>query len=176
MREDKFGARATIALVAFFVLIILLGSFVGSKLVSLVGDDVNPSNESLNAALAEKGGYLPTFTPTVVITYPSPTQTATQPPKQTETPTPTQTPTTPPTETSTNTPTLPPTETATTPPTETPTTSPTVTITKTPYLPPTVGPGGNPDDYIAAGTVFGLIGLACLGLFFWNLLYARKAR
>lgn len=36
MKEDKFGVRTVVALVAFFILVILLGSYVGKKLVNVV--------------------------------------------------------------------------------------------------------------------------------------------
>lgn len=186
MEEDKNGKKLAVWLVLFFLIVILLGAFVGKRLVQIVRASIDPevsigtqndngtetgekgpnSSEILNQVepLELAGGY----------PYPSPTPT--QPPKQTETSTPTYTPTSTATETPTSTPTETPTSTPTETPTSTATESPTATITRTPSQPPTVGPGGNPDSYVGAGMVFGLIGLVCFCLYFWNLVQVRRER
>lgn len=190
MNEEKDGKKLAFWLVLFFLIVILLGGFVGKRLVQivrasmdqeasieipeLVGED---TEEKIPFTIVESdqveplevaGGYpVPSPTPTRAPTR-TPTQTATQPPKQTESSVPTETPTNTPTETPTNTPTETPTSTATA--------SPTSTVTTTPSQPPTVGPQGDPDNYVGAGTVFGLIGLACFCLYFWNLVQIRKER
>lgn len=182
MDEEKDGKKLAFWLVLFFLIVIMLGGFVGKRLVQivrasmdqeasietpeLVGEDTKEKSpftivesdqvEPLEVA----GGYpVPSPTPTPAPTR-TPTQTATQPPKQTETSVPTETPTNTPTET----------------PTSTATASPTSTVTTTPSQPPTVGPQGDPDNYVGAGMVFGLIGLACFCLYFWNLVQIRKER
>ena len=54
MKQDKFGARTTILLVAFFIMIILLGSFVGRKLVNVVKASINQPEEDLIVSTEEK--------------------------------------------------------------------------------------------------------------------------
>ena len=54
MKQDKFGARTTILLVAFFVMIILLGSFVGRKLVNVVKASIIQAEEDLIVSTEEK--------------------------------------------------------------------------------------------------------------------------
>lgn len=176
MDEDKRGKSLAFWLVLFFLIVILLGAFVGKRLVQIVRASID-QDVSLETTIAvgkdseEKsplepleldGGY-PYWTPTPT-RPPTRTATATQPPNQTETSTPTQTPTS----------TAAPTTTATS--TSTATASPTATATRTPSTPPTVGPGGSPKNFVGAGMVFGLIGLICFGLYFWNLVQIRRAR
>jgi hypothetical protein len=95
----------------------------------------------------------------------SSTQTLT--PSSTFTPTPTQT--VPPTSTQTATPTdfPPPTKTEAATETELPPTS-------APSLPPTVGPGGNPNDYSRLGLVFVLIALAAFSLYLSGVLITKR--
>lgn len=54
MKQDKYGARTTILLVAFFIMIILLGSFVGRKLVNVVKASINQPEEDLIVSTEEK--------------------------------------------------------------------------------------------------------------------------
>ena len=186
MNEEKDGKRLAFWLVLFFLIVILLGAFVGKRLVQIVRASIDQEG-SLETTIADgkaaeekspleplelAGGYpYPSPTPT---RPPTRTSTATLPPKQTETSTPTNTATNTPTQTPTSTPTQTPTNTAT--PTSTATASPTATVTRTPSTPPTVGPGGNPKNYVGAGMAFGLIGLVCFGLYFWNLVQVRRER
>lgn len=186
MEEEKDGRKLAIWLVLFFLIVILLGGFVGKRLVQIVrasidheasletsvsfGKDAEDKNPL--EPLELEGGY-PYWSPTPT-QPPTRTATPTQPPKQTETSTPTQTPTH--TSTPTQTPTSSPTDTATATATATTTATATATVTRTPATPPTVGPGGNPQNYIGAGMVFGMIGLVCFGLYFWNLVQVRRER
>lgn len=189
MNEDKDGKKLAFWLVLFFLIVILLGGLVGKRLVQivrasmdqeasietteLIGEEFEEKNPFTIEELAQvetledKGGYIPSPTQTQ-----PPTQTATQPPTQTATQTATQ----PPKQTVISTETATPTSTSTETATSTATSSPTPTVTRTPSQPPTVGPGGNPDNYVGAGMVFGLIGLVCLCLYFWNLVQIRKER
>lgn len=194
MNEEKDGKKLAFWLVLFFLIVILLGAFVGRRLVQIVRASIDQEGVLVTTIAGGKdaeekspleplelaGGYpYPSPTPT---RPPTRTATATQPPKQTETSTPTNTATNTPTQTLTNTPTQTPTNTPTqTPtntatPTSTATASPTATVTRTPSTPPTVGPGGNPKNYVSAGMAFGLIGLVCFGLYFWNLVQVRRGR
>lgn len=45
MKEDKFGVQTAVALLAFFILVILLGSFVGRRLVNVVRASMDPTEE-----------------------------------------------------------------------------------------------------------------------------------
>jgi hypothetical protein len=59
MKEDKFGVRTAVLLGAFFILVILLGSFVGRKLVNVVRASIDPTEESTSVLTEEKGVSLP---------------------------------------------------------------------------------------------------------------------
>lgn len=190
MNEEKDGKKLAFWLVLFFVIVIFLGAFVGKRLVQIVRASMDqaatPESQSYIGtgagnkqplfseevaqveSMEPKGGY-PYWSPTPT-QPPTRTATATQPPKQTVTSTPTDTPTSTPTHTPTSTPTHTPTSTPTN------TASPTATVTRTPAIPPTVGPGGNPQNYVGAGMAFGLIGLVCFILYFWNLAHVRRMR
>ncbi len=159
MKQDKFGARTTILLVAFFVMIILLGSFVGRKLVNVVKASIIQAEEDLIVSTEEKQvSVLAEEQPSdqqiveqiYLEPYPLDEGTkATADPEQnpemvpvgggyipTDTPVPQATNTLPPTATNTQPPTatntLPPTATNTQPPTATNTQPPTATNTQPP--------------------------------------------
>lgn len=176
MEEDKKGKRWALWLVLFFMVVILLATFIGRQLVNLVRASIDPVSaakaQSMNndetvmkgpdtsevlgqvEPLQLAGGY----------SFPSPTPT--QPPKQSPTPAVTL----PAKQTSM------PTETPTNTPTNTPTATPTATQTTTPSVPPTVGPKGSPDQYIGAGMVLALIGLISFSFYFWNLIQDRRGK
>ncbi|MGI6259229.1 MAG: hypothetical protein ACOYKC_05160 [Anaerolineaceae bacterium] len=59
MKEDKFGVRTAVLLGAFFILVILLGSFVGRKLVNVVRASIDPMEKSTSVLTEEKGVSLP---------------------------------------------------------------------------------------------------------------------
>ena len=151
MKQDKIGARTTILLVAFFIMIILLGSFVGRKLVNVVKASINQPEEDLIVSTEEKqvsvqAEVQPSDQQIVeqiyLEPYPLDEETkATADPEQnpemapfgggyipTDTPVPQVTNTLPPTATNTQ----PPTATNTQPPTATNTQPPTVTNTQPP--------------------------------------------
>ena len=194
MREDKFGVRTTIVLVVFFILIILLGSFVGRELVKVVKASINPIEESAIVLPEEKETSLQIVTgpgeqEIVERVYLDETTLKEEALISEEIEqdvmmnqvkggvTPTNTP--PPTHT--NTP--PPTHTNTPPPTSTPTDSPTptTTVTETSFLTqtptktppptklPTVGPGGSPERAKGVGLIFALLGSVALCAFFAGL-------
>ncbi len=216
MDEDKHGKSLAFWLVLFFLIIILLGAFVGKQLVQIVRasrpQEASIETQALLGKNVEENGIFNSEVRDQVEPleleggYPVPSPTPTRPPTKTETPTPTKTETTVPTKAETTSPTktettiptktetpIPtetrtpkvtimggetetPTSTVTESPTSTATASPTSTVTRTPSQPPTVGPGGDPDNYVSAGMVFGLIGLVCFCLYFWNLVQTRKER
>jgi len=165
MEEDKRGKSLAFWLVLFFLIVILLGAFVGKRLVQVVRASIdqdantaalnNIDQESSDKALHSvevfdqvtplefKGGYsFPSPTPTQ-----PPTKTETLPPTKTETPTPTKTEAPPPTNTETTVPTKTETAIPTNTPTrtffilvgetETPTIAPTETSTSTTVASPT---------------------------------------
>jgi hypothetical protein len=198
MQDKKHGKQLALGLVLFFIIVILLGAFIGRQLVNLVRASIDPVTaakaQSMNddeavvkgpdtsevlgqvEPMQLAGGYsFPSPTPTRPPKQ-SPTPTVTLPPTDTPTSTPTETPTSTPTETPTSTPTETPTSTPTEIPTSTPTASPTPTQTTTPSVPPTVGPKGSPGQYIGAGMVFALIGLASFSLYFWDLVQEKRAK
>ena len=190
MQDKKHGKQLALGLVLFFIIVILLGAFIGRQLVNLVRASIDPVTaakaQSMNDDEAvvkgpdtsEVLGQVEPMQLAGGYSFPSPTPT--QPPKQSPTPTetllPTETPTSTPTETPTSTPTETPTSTPTETPTSTPTASPTPTQTTTPSVPPTVGPKGNPSQYIGAGMAFALIGLTSFSLYFWNLIQDRRGK
>lgn len=59
MKEDKLGVRTAVLLGAFFILVILLGSFVGRKLVNVVRASIDPMEKSTSVLTEEKGVSLP---------------------------------------------------------------------------------------------------------------------
>jgi cytoskeletal protein RodZ len=190
MDKDKRGKSLAFWLVLFFLIVILLGAFVGKRLVQIVRASIDPEattevQENIGKQGNEKGPYSSDIAEQLAPLeveggYPIPSPTPTQPPSPTTTLPPTATHTSTATETTipTNTPTrtvfivVEETET----PTSMATLSPTPTQTRTPSTPPTVGPEGNPGNYIGAGMVLGLIGLACFYLYFWNLTQNRRER
>ena len=186
MREDKFGVRTTIVLVVFFILIILLGSFVGRELVKVVKASINPIEESAIVLPEEKETSLQivtgpgeqeivervyldetTLKEEALISEEIEQDVMMNQVKGGVTPT--------------NTP--PPTHTNTPPPTSTPTDSPTptTTVTETSFLTqtptktppptklPTVGPGGSPERAKGVGLIFALLGSVALCAFFAGL-------
>jgi len=190
MDEDKRGKSLAFWLVLFFLIVILLGAFVGKRLVQIVRASIDPEattdvqaiiDEEVNdkqpfsselsnqvAPLEVEGGYpIPSPTPTQ-----PPSPTTTLPPTATHTSTATET--TIPTNTPTRTVVIVVEETET--PMSTVTLSPTPTQTRTPSTPPTVGPGWSPKNFVGAGMVFGLIGLVCFCLYIWNLTQIRRER
>ena len=175
MDKDKRGKSLAFWLVLFFLIVILLGAFVGKRLVQIVRASIDPEATTevqaiIDAEVNDKQPFSSELSNQVAPLeveggYPIPSPTSTQPPSPTET--------LPPTATHTSTATeIEETET----PTSTATLSPTPTQTRTPSTPPTVGPGGSPKNFVGAGMVFGLIGLICFGLYFWNLVQIRRAR
>lgn len=200
MEEDKRGKSLAFWLVLFFLIVILLGAFVGKRLVQVVRASIDPETTAevqanIGEESSEKGPYYSELFDQVATAdlkgrYSFPSPTPMQPLTKTESPPPTKTQTPPPTKIETTIPTNTPTrtviilsggtETPTIAPTGTTTSttvaSPTPTMTRTPSTPPTVGPEGNPGNYIGAGMVLGLIGLVCFYLYFWNMVQIRQER
>ena len=178
MQDKKHGKQLALGLVLFFIIVILLGAFIGRQLVNLVRASIDPVTAAKAQSMNDDEAVMKGPDTSEVLGQVEPMQlaggspTPTQPPKQSPTLTATLAPTETPTSTLTETPTSTPTET----PTSTPTASPTPTQTTTPSVPPTVGPKGSPGQYIGAGMVFALIGLASFSLYFWDLVQEKRAK
>ena len=182
MQDKKHGKQLALGLVLFFIIVILLGAFIGRQLVNLVRASIDPVTaakaQSMNDDEAvvkgpdtsEVLGQVEPMQLAGGYSFPSPTPT--RPPKQSPTPTVTLPPTETPTSTATETPISTPTDALS----NTPTASPSATQTTTPSVPPTVGPKGSPGQYIGAGMVFALIGLASFSLYFWDLVQEKRAK
>ncbi|NLC29199.1 MAG: hypothetical protein GX773_01955 [Chloroflexi bacterium] len=176
MQDKKHGKQLALWLVLFFIIVILLGAFIGRQLVNLVRASIDPVTaakaQSMNDDEAvvkgpdtsEVLGQVEPMQLAGGYSFPSPTPTQLLKSTQSQNPTvvlpATETPISTPTDALTN----------------TPTASPASTQTTTPSVPPTVGPKGSPGQYIGAGMVFALIGLASFSLYFWDLVQEKRAK
>ena len=154
MNEEKDGKKLAFWLVLFFLIVILLGGFVGKRLVQIVRASIEPETTAVTESIDDKddNAKVPEFADTseqvtpleLAGGYSFPTATPYQPPIPTATVKPTESPA--------NTSTAIPTSTATQSPTSTATQSPTSTSTASPTHVASATPSRTPPQIFGEGS------------------------